>query len=112
MADIERLATELAALSPNDRELTLQRMQVIGVRARDAGNRLAGGKTRMWADLIGEKLYDTYGVAVAVVRNIKMKTQDPDNPRDPQSWRNAEHRMQQGVTTIEIIADAMRRSAP
>lgn len=109
-ADIERLATELAALSPHDRELVLQRMQVIGSRAREIGQRLRRGDgTFIWADLIGEHLYDTYGVAIAVVKNIKLKTQNNDDV-DRFDALQHERRMHVGHTVVEIISYGITRS--
>lgn len=109
MADIERLATELAALSARDRELVLQRLQVIGSRARELGKRLQQGDGKfMWADLLGEYLYDTYGVAVAVVKHIHLKTLDDDAvllDRLDQIRRGREVR-----TVVEILSHAITRS--
>lgn len=102
MADIERIATELAALSPKDRELVLQRLQIIGSRTRQVGNRLQRRSgSSMWGDLIGERLYDTYGVAVAVVQNIKLRSENNDDLRFD---------THDGHITIEIISYGITRS--
>lgn len=107
--DIERIATELAALSPDDREQVMQRLKVIGVRSRATGNRLRrDGPTFIWADLIGENLYDTYGVAVAVVKNVKLVTVDKED-HQLKPFKHA-HRLQVGDTAIEIFSYAITRS--
>lgn len=109
MADIERIATELAALSPKDRELVLQRLQIIGSRTREVGNRLQRRSgSSMWGDLIGERLYDTYGVAVAVVQNIKLRSENNDDLRF--DTHDSHRYARRGHTTIEIISYGITRS--
>lgn len=73
MADIERLAMELAALPDRDREHVLQRMRQLGAQAQEVSRRLRDG--HRWGDLVGSRLYDSFGNAVAIVHDIKMDLQ-------------------------------------
>lgn len=74
--DIERLATELAALSPDDREQVMKRLLVLGAASRDMRARLQRDTSTGWGRLVGENIYDTHGLAVGEVRSVNLTTLD------------------------------------
>lgn len=73
MADIERLASELASLSPDDREQVMRRLLVLGAAARDLRARLRRDKSTGWGRMVGENIYDTHGLALGNVMHVKLK---------------------------------------
>lgn len=72
--DIERLATELAALSPDDREQVMTRLLVLGAATRDMRSRFKRDTSTGWARIVGENIYDTHGLAIGNVMHVKLKT--------------------------------------